>query len=253
MSNKEKYLNLVQGIIALDSAKNLKYTNYQIYLQLCTIYFGDNKSTIYRKILMETIFKYFQPRSEYYEAHIFFSKVCSEIITEVFFIEMAFAIFFAYQLRKFEDIENITNYFFLKFDLTDYDYIKYYCMYLFYQGQYYLSNRVFFNFLFFFDFLLKVSVIIYNYFLFIYQNYERSSMSFCSSLNFMNLYVSIYNVFQIESLKRICLLKYIVDDNFKDIINKCLKINEDFLKTIQFETYFNIAFFDEKVSKYIFL
>lgn len=143
LSAQEKYLDLVQGLIALDAARNLKNTNYQIYMQLALMYFENNKSTIFRKILMETIFKYLQPRSEYLEGYDFFSKICRQLNTEIFFVEMAYALFFAYQLKKFEDIKNILNFYFLRFDLNDYDYIKYYCMYYFYQGQYYLLNKVF--------------------------------------------------------------------------------------------------------------
>jgi len=133
----------VQGLIAIDATINLKNTNYQIYMQLALIYFKNNKCTIYRKAMMETIFKYLQPRSEYLEGLNFFSTICSEMNTEKFFVEMAYALFFAYQLRKFDDVKNIINIYFLKFDLNDYDYIKYYCMYYFYQGQYYLIMKVF--------------------------------------------------------------------------------------------------------------
>jgi len=64
----------------------------------------------------------------------------------------------------------------------------------------------------------------------------------------MNLNISIYNVFQIECLKRICFLKFIVEDKFKDSINKVIKNNEDFLKTNQLDTYNSIAFYNEKVN-----
>jgi len=67
-------------------------------------------------------------------------------------------------------------------------------------------------------------------------------------LNIGNSNLVIYNVFQIESLKRICLLKHIVDEKYEESINRCLKTNEEILKTNQMEIYSTIAFYKEQVK-----
>lgn len=142
LSASESHLDLVQGLIALDASRNLKNTNYQSYMQLGLMYFGNNKSSGLRKHFMETVFKYLQPRADYLEGYNFFSEICKGMQTDVFLVEMAFALFFAYQLKKFEDLKAILNYYFLRLDLAEYDCAKYYCMYFFYQGQYYLMMKV---------------------------------------------------------------------------------------------------------------
>jgi hypothetical protein len=63
----------------------------------------------------------------------------------------------------------------------------------------------------------------------------------------------VYNVFQIESLKRLSLLKYIVQDKFREVINKILKDNEEILKANQLDCYSVISNFSEKVFFYFYL
>ena len=111
-------------------------------MRLALIYFGNNKSTQFRKLLMDTIFKYIYPRSDFLEGLNFFSEICANLNTDVFFVEMAYALFFAYQLKSFEKVKNIINFYFLRVDMMEYDYVKFYCMYFFYQGQYYLLSKV---------------------------------------------------------------------------------------------------------------
>jgi len=135
-------LEKVQAIIAIEASKNLKNTNYQFYIQLGLVYFRNDKSSFYRRCFMETIFKYFQPRSEYLEGYKFFSEICNQLNNKFFYVEMAFALFFAYQLKMFDNVKNILNIHFLKFDFNNYDSLKYYCMYFFYQGQYFISIKV---------------------------------------------------------------------------------------------------------------
>lgn len=143
LAANQNIIDLVQGLIALEASKNLKNTNYKAFMELGLIYFRNyNKISPLRKLYMETVFKYLQPRSEYLEGYAFFSHICAGIETDVFLVEMAFALFFAYQLKKFEDVNGILNYYFLRLEPSDYSYAKYICMYYFYQGQYYLMMKV---------------------------------------------------------------------------------------------------------------
>ena len=111
-------------------------------MQLGLMYFRNNISSSLRKLFMETVFKYLQPRADYLEGYNFFSEICNGIETDLFLVEMSYALFFAYQLKKFDNVKGILNHYFLRLDLNEYDYVKYYCMYFFYQGQYYLMNKV---------------------------------------------------------------------------------------------------------------
>lgn len=126
----------------MDAAKNLKSSNYQMYLQLGLLYFRSNQSSPTRKLFMETVFKYLQPRGEYLEGYNFFSEICNGLFPDVFLVEMAYALFFAYQLKNFEKVKGLLDHYFLRMLFNDYDYAKYYCMYFFYQGQYYLMVKV---------------------------------------------------------------------------------------------------------------
>jgi len=142
LSASDDVLLLVHGLIAIDAVKNLKNTNLQVYIQLGLVYFRNDKGSSFRKLFMETLFKYLQPRADYLEGYNFFSEICNGIETDLFLVEMAYALFFAYQLKRFENVKGILNHYFLRLDSNEYNYIKYYCMYFFYQGQFYLINKV---------------------------------------------------------------------------------------------------------------
>lgn len=71
-------------------------------------------------------------------------------------------------------------------------------------------------------------------------------------MNLVNSNPIVYNVFQIESLKRLPLLKYIVQDKFKEVINKILKDNEEILKANQLDCYSVFSNLSEKVIIYFY-
>ncbi len=142
LSASDDVLLLVHGLIAIDAVKNLKNTNLQVYIQLGLVYFRNDNGSSFRKLFMETLFKYLQPRADYLEGYNFFSEICNGIETDLFLIEMAYALFFSYQLKRFENVKGILKHYFLRLESNEYVYIKYYCMYFFYQGQFYLINKV---------------------------------------------------------------------------------------------------------------
>lgn len=137
-----KTFESIQYLIAMHSIHNLKNNNYQVFIRLAYLYFLHYKYTKHRAILMETIFKYLYPRSEFQEGFVFFTSICTNIKPDFFYAELAFALFFAYQLKKFDEVQNILNFYFLPLYNQEYCYYKYYCMYFFYQGQIFLSEKV---------------------------------------------------------------------------------------------------------------
>ena len=130
--NNPSHLKTIKFLISHFAEKSLNSLNYKTFVDLALIYFKDNIYSNERKILMETIFKYIQPRANYLEGLQFFAEICQSLTNvNTFFEEMAFAVFFAYQCGKFDTIKNILNYHFLKLETDDYISFKYFCMYFF--------------------------------------------------------------------------------------------------------------------------
>jgi hypothetical protein len=229
----ENFLKLIKFLISNYAEKNLNTFNYKNYLELALIYFNDNIQSNERKKFMETIFKFIQPTGNYLEGLEFFSEICKNL-TDVttFFDEMAYAILFAYQIKLFDPIKNILNYHFLKLDNNNnnnndnfnYNSMKYFCMYYFYQGIFFLRERKF----------------------------ERASLAFMTCVNtpIGDWITKIYNIFQIESLKRLIFLRIICNNNhdINVIINNLLAKNIKILGSNLFEIYFNFYDIEDKVN-----
>lgn len=253
--NNPQFLNYTKFIISFHSEKNLTALNYKNYIDLALLYFKDNIYSDERRNLMENIFKFLQPRGKEFfsEALIFFQEMVKPLEkNNIFYVEMAFAYFFAYQLKDFEGIKGILNFHFLKIKENLYEnyeniaasinlspsmpfklnYLnqKYLCMYYFYQGCYFISLK----------------------------NFERAAISLTTCVNFHigNKLKKVYNLFQIESLKRLIFLRFILSEDFgTDILNlieRSLLNNKQILISNAIGIYVNFIEIDFKVIK-IFL
>lgn len=143
ISQNIKLVEFLQPLIAIHARKTLKISNQENFMQLINFYF-QTKPSKFRYMIMEDLFKHLSARSEYNIGLKFFSDICKNLEGDSLYIEMGFALFFAYQLKKFDEVQNILILSFPRFQLIEYEYFKYYCMFLFYQGQIFLCLKVFY-------------------------------------------------------------------------------------------------------------
>lgn len=64
----------------------------------------------------------------------------------------------------------------------------------------------------------------------------------------MKQQLNVYNIFQTEALKRICLLKWCISEKFQDLINKALSDNQDILTSNYLDVYYKLANYKDKVN-----
>ena len=63
---------------------------------------------------------------------------------------------------------------------------------------------------------------------------------------------SIYNVFQIEGMKRLVFLKYIVSSSLSDMANRALSSVNELLLSDEFLVYYIFANYTDKVKKFYY-
>ena len=118
--------------------------NSDLFLNLCRLYLyqHSNIDPILTSSVFRSLFKHLNNFKKYQEGYVFFSRVSEILNKNIFFNAQAYTVYFAYQLKQYDLIENTLNTLLIQFQSESYGSAYDFCMLNFYKGLILLSMKV---------------------------------------------------------------------------------------------------------------
>jgi len=118
--------------------------NCELFIQLVDNYANYQTIKIYNinASIYNELFKILNKFNRNEQGYIFFSRISQNVDNTKFYTTKSFAIYFAYQLKQYDQVQNILNSFFIQLQSDTYSDAYNFCMMNFYRGLIFLSYKV---------------------------------------------------------------------------------------------------------------
>ena len=193
---------VLYSLLALYSNFNLSKINQNLFKEFLNVGINLNNIEVY-----ETNFNIYYPVYKFYFEN--FSKFKMYVDGKKFFLQLltkfpnklkfhpfqSYILFFSYLSKNYEKIDDLLNQFIIITEHKDYSIALDFSMFAFYKGEILLNK----------------------------EKFIHASLSFGYVINIQKNKENYIDLFQIESIKRICLLIQILPNEFSDVFNKILE------------------------------
>jgi hypothetical protein len=118
--------------------------NCELFIQLVDNYanYKTNQSYNLTASIYNELFEILNKFNRNEQGYLFFSRISQNLDNTKFYNTKSFAIYFAYQLKQYDLIQNILNSFFIQLQSESYSDAYNFCMLNFYKGLIFLSFKV---------------------------------------------------------------------------------------------------------------
>ncbi len=122
----------------------LREENCELFMQLVDTYvnYQNNQNFKLISLVYKELFYFLNKFNRNEQGYLFFTRVSQNLDKNKFYNTKSFAVYFAYQIKQYDHIENILNTFFIQLQSESYGDAYDFCLLNFYKGLVFLSHKV---------------------------------------------------------------------------------------------------------------